>query len=144
MTRLIVLMMVVATMSCATLVTAGCASTNAQLLDSDQSQVKLRSIESRAFDTSDKVAVMRAVVSSMQDLGFIVSKADANLGTVSGTKFSNGNLSMTVITRNYGLKQCVVRANANYNLKQVTDPKAYQDFFSVLSKALFLQAQEVE
>lgn len=123
---------------------AGCASTNDRLMDSDQSQVKMRSIESRAFDTTDKVAVMRAVVSSMQDLGFIVAKADADLGTVSGTKFDDGALSMTVIVRNYGAKQCVVRANADYKLDQVTDPKAYQDFFNVLQKSLFLQAQQVE
>jgi hypothetical protein len=123
---------------------AGCASTNDRLMDSDQSQVKMRSIESRAFGTTDKVAVMRAVVSSMQDLGFIVSKADADLGTVSGTKFDAGTLAMTVIVRNYGASQCVVRANADYRLEQVTDPKAYQDFFNVLQKSLFLQAQQVE
>lgn len=123
---------------------AGCASTSDRLLDSSESQVKLRSIESRAFDTTDKLAVMRAVVSSMQDLGFIVSKADDAIGTVSGTKFEQGTISMTVIVRNYGATQCVVRANANYKLDQVTDPKAYQSFFAVLSKSLFLQAQQVE
>ncbi|MDN5872974.1 MAG: hypothetical protein L0H29_01155 [Sinobacteraceae bacterium] len=139
MTRLILLFVIAATLGI-----AGCASTSDRLLDSGQSQVGLRSIESRAFDTTDKLAVMRAVVSSMQDLGFIVSKADTTLGTVSGSKFDKGKVSMTVIVRPHGPKQCMVRANANYKLKQITDPKVYQSFFNVLSKALFLQAQQVE
>ena len=39
--------------------------------------------------------------------------------------------------------QHVVRANAQLNLKQVKDPEAYKNLFSVLSQSLFLQANAV-
>lgn len=42
------------------LLITGCATTQERLLDSDQSQVKLRSIQSRAFDTTDKEKTLRA------------------------------------------------------------------------------------
>ena len=38
----------------------------------------------------------------------------------------------------------LVRANAQFNITPVEDPKPYQDFFNSLSKSLFLQAQNVD
>jgi hypothetical protein len=38
----------------------------------------------------------------------------------------------------------LVRANAQYNVTPVEDPKPYQDFFNSLGKSLFLQAQNVD
>jgi hypothetical protein len=37
-----------------------------------------------------------------------------------------------------------VRANAYYNVDPIEDPATYQDFFTSLSKALFLTAHEVD
>jgi len=38
----------------------------------------------------------------------------------------------------------LVRANAQYNVQPIDDPKQYQDFFASLEKSLFLAAHEVE
>jgi hypothetical protein len=38
----------------------------------------------------------------------------------------------------------IVRSNAQFNLQTVVDPEPYQQFFVALSKALFLEAQQVE
>jgi hypothetical protein len=79
----------------------------------------------------------------LQDLGFIIDRADATLGSVSATKLDSYLLKITVTVRPRG-EQMLVRANAQYNITPVEDPKPYQDFFSSLSKSLFLQAQNVD
>ena len=122
----------------------GCATTQQRLLDSDSSQVQLRSIQTRAFDTTDKEKTLRTIMSTLQDLGFVIDKADANLGTVSATKLKYYALRMTVTVRPRGETQLLVRANAQYNVKPVTDPEPYQQFFTSLEKAMFLTAQQAD
>ena len=123
----------------------GCTSTTQQLLETDESQVKLRSIQTRAFDTADKQKTMRTVISTLQDLDFVIEKADEVLGTVTGTKFRNNNvLRITVTVRPKGDKQLLVRANAQYGLKAVDMPGPYQDFFVALEKSMFLTAHQVD
>ena len=123
----------------------GCESMSARLLDEgDQTQLQKRSYQSRVFDTADKQSTMRTVISTLQDLGFIIDKADLTLGTVSATKFNGYQLRMTVSVRPRGTKQVLVRANVQFNIRPVEDPKPYQDFFVSLEKSMFLTAQAVE
>ncbi|WP_287372807.1 hypothetical protein [Prosthecochloris sp.] len=122
----------------------GCASTKDRLLDSDVSQVQIRSIQTRAFDTTNKEKTLRTVISTLQDLGFVIDKADAVLGSVSATKLDNYSLRMTVTVRPKGKTQLLVRANAQHNVEPVKDPEPYQQFFSALEKAMFLTAHQVE
>ena len=60
-----------------------------QILMSEDSQVKLRSIQTRVYDTTDKAAILRAVVATMQDLFFDIDVLDENMGVVSGKKLFN-------------------------------------------------------
>jgi hypothetical protein len=122
----------------------GCATTQQRLLDSDTSQVQIRSVQTRAFDTTDKEKTLRTVMSTLQDLGFVIDKADETLGTVSATKLNNYSLRMTVTVRTRGETQLLVRANAQYNIEPVTDPQPYQQFFSSLEKSMFLTAQNAD
>jgi hypothetical protein len=115
-----------------------------QILASSQSAVQLRSYQSRAFDTTDRAKTLRTVIATLQDLGFVIDKADATLGTVSATKLDKYALRMTVTVRERGTTQTLVRANAQYNLTAVEDPKPYQQFFEALQKAMFLTAHEVD
>lgn len=123
---------------------AGCAAPPESHILEGEEQVKLRAMETRAFDTSDKNAVLRAVISTLQDLSFVIDKADADLGTVTATKLSGYRIRMTVTVRPKSETQLLVRASAQYNLKPIEDPEVYQRFFVALSKALFLQANAVE
>ncbi len=120
----------------------GCATTKEHVLDSgDQSQLQKRSYQSRIFDTADKDKVMRGVISTLQDLSFVIERADMTLGTVSGTKYANNlAIRMTVSVRAKGAAQMLVRANGQLNVQPIEDPLAYQDFFASLEKSLFLTA----
>lgn len=124
---------------------SGCQTTSSsQLLKADQSQVQTRNIQTRAFDTTDKNKTLRTVISTLQDLGFVVDKADEVLGSVSATKLDGYQLRMTVTVRPRGQTQLLVRANAQYNLTAVEDPEIYQDFFTSLGKSMFLTAHNVD
>lgn len=86
-----------------------------------------------------------AEIATLQDLGFVVDKADLDLGSVSATKLSGYALRMTVNVRpGTSGKSMIVRANAQYNTTAVTDPKPYQDFFVSLQKSMFLTANNVD
>jgi hypothetical protein len=129
----------------ASLAMIGCVrNANATVLDSGNNQVEIRQIQSRAFDITDKEKTMRSVISTLQDLGFVIDKADLALGTVTGTKLDGYALRMTVTVRPRNAKQMLVRASAEYAQEAVVDPAPYQSFFASLSKSMFLTAQNVD
>ena len=111
---------------------------------SDKSQLALRSIQQRVFETGDRQQTLRTVIATLQDLGFVIDKADATLGSVSGTKLDGYRLRMTVTVRPRGETRLLVRANAQYNLTAVEDPLPYQRFFAALERSMFLTAQRVD
>jgi hypothetical protein len=129
----------------AAVVSAGCVSTEDRLLDADTSQVQLRSMQVRAFDTTDRERMLRTVVATLQDLGFALDAGEVGLGTVSGTKYiDTSQMRITVSVWPRGESQLLVRASCELRRKPVEDPATYQRFFSALSKAVFLDAHEIE
>jgi len=122
----------------------GCVSSIDQAMKTDQSAVQLRSYQERAFDTADKERTLRSVIATLQDLSFVLDKADLDLGVVSATKLSGYQLRVTVTVRPRGSSQMLVRANAQQGEMAVEDPKPYQDFFTALEKSMFLTAHEVD
>ena len=142
-----------AAVACIAALTACAAPPPAErgVLTSPESQLKLRSIQSRAYDTTDRQNVLRGVIATLQDLEFIIEAADANLGTVTARKFLlvrgaglARDLTLTVTVRPRGETQMLVRLNAEYNRRAVEDPEVYQRFFLVLGRSLFLSGQEVD
>jgi hypothetical protein len=127
------------------LLTAGCQTNSRdQLLKADASAVQLRSIQTRAFDMTDREQTIRTVIATLQDLGFVVDKADAELGSVSGTKLTCYQLRMTVNVRPRSQSETLVRANVQYKLTAVEDPQPCQQFFDALQQAMFLTSHEVD
>jgi hypothetical protein len=127
------------------LMLSGCATTNQQVLDiGDETQLQKRSYQSRTFETADKEKVLRAIISTLQDLGFVIDRADLMLGSISATKLDGNQIRITVSARPKGDDRMLVRANAQFNVSPVEDPKQYQNFFSSLEKSLFLTAHAGE
>lgn len=127
------------------LLISGCATTNQRVLDmGDETQLQKRSYQSRTFDTGDKEKVLRATISTLQDLGFVIDRADLMLGSVSATKQDANKIRITVSARSKGNDRMLVRANAQFNVTPVEDPIQYQNFFSSLEKSLFLTAHAGE
>ncbi len=121
----------------------GCAAPkpSPDLLAPTEAQMKLRSFQTRTFDVSDRKAAMRGVIAALQDLGFIIERANEPLGFVTAARFAeSGNLSVvgiTVIVRPQTDGRMMVRANAIFNNTPIEDPKVYQNFFTTLERSLF-------
>ena len=125
------------------LAVAGCASQNAAITDGG-SQVQVRQMQTRQYDTLDKRDTLRSVIATLQDLGFVIDKADYELATISATKLQNYKIRMTVTVRERDAERLIVRANARFNETPIEDPASYQDFFAALDKAMFLTLQKVD
>jgi len=104
--------------------------------------MKIRNFQTRTFDIKDSNAALRAVVAALQDLGFIIERANAPMGLVTAGKFAGegffGFVEVTVIVRSAGTNQTEVRINALFNTKPIEDPKVYQNFFTTLERSLFV------
>ena len=122
----------------------GCVPPQAtqDLLAPTDAQMKMRSLQTRTFDLKDRNAAIRGVIASLQDLGFIIERANEGLGLVSAARFAEPNyydvVTITVTVRQDTPEKMSIRANAIYNNKPIDDPKVYQNFFASLQRALFL------
>lgn len=125
----------------------GCASPepSQDLLAPTEAQMKIRSVQTRTFDVKDRQAAMRAVIAALQDLGFIIERANEPLGLVTAARFAEPNyydvVGVTVTVRPETNGRIMIRANAIYNNKPIEDPKVYQNFFATLERSLFVTKQ---
>src|SRR5512145_421703 len=126
------------------LVLQGCTAPEPtqDLLAPTEAQMKIRSVQTRTFDVKDRQLAMRAVIAALQDLGFIIERANEPLGLVTAARFAEPNyydvLGVTVTVRQETDDHMMIRANAIYNNKPIEDPKVYQNFFAALERSLFL------
>lgn len=128
------------------LVISACASPPPEppgpLLAPTEEQMKLRNMQTRTFEVSDRMVAMRGVISALQDLGFIIERANEPLGLVTGARFAEPNfydvVGITVTVRTVDEKQTTIRANAIFNNQPITDPEVYRNFFATLERALFI------
>jgi len=126
------------------LIVGGCATTTPVNITGAGTQLETRQIQTRQYDTLDKAMTMRSVVATLQDLGFTIDQADAELGTITATRLHKYTMRMTVTVVKKEGDQISVRTNARIGENAVTDAATYQDFFVVLDKAIFLTQHKVD
>lgn len=122
---------------------AGCASDAVEVLPAD-SQLQSRQMQTREYDSLSRVLTMRSIISTLQDLGFVIDRADLAVGAVTATRHDRYTLRITVTVRELESERIAVRANARVEEQQVDDPRTYQDFFVALDKAMFLTAEHID
>ena len=123
----------------------GCASPPEQpegLLAPTEEQMKIRNLQTRTFDVADRRVAMRGVIAALQDLGFIIERANEPLGLVTAARFAEPKyydvVGVTVTVRSLNKKQTTIRANAIFNNEPITDPEVYRNFFATLERSFFI------
>jgi hypothetical protein len=123
----------------------GCAIVpEVNLVDNDETQLQTRSYQSRSMENSDLTTMLRDVVATLQDLGFVIDNADSEIGIVSGTKLDHGILKITVTVRPKSERLFMVRANAQLGITPITAQEPYQDFFAALDKSRHLTTNNLQ
>ena len=122
----------------------GCATNTPVDIAGTGTQLQSRQVQTRHYDTLDKPMTMRSVVATLQDLGFTIDQADAELGTITATRYHQYTMRMTVTVVQRGDERVSVRTNARIGENAVTDAGTYQDFFAVLDKAMFLTLNRID
>jgi len=124
---------------------AGCASPPAEpvdLLAPTEEQMKIRNLQTRTFDITDRKLAMRGVIAALQDLGFLIERANEPLGMVTAARFAEPRyydvVGITVTVRSQGDSSTMIRANAIFNNEPITDPEVYQNFFATLERSFFI------
>ncbi|HOE65298.1 MAG TPA: hypothetical protein PLO62_02130 [Candidatus Hydrogenedentes bacterium] len=137
------------------------------------SQLDIRGIQSREYDTHDVALVMKAVLNVLQDMGYIVSTADEKLGLLTASKWTDiehskqtikeAKKQMTPLSKSLVMectanisalgKQCRVRVNfqqrtldatgATLSASPIVDARFYQTFFSQVDKGIYLQREGI-
>jgi hypothetical protein len=115
------------------------------LLAPTEAQMKLRGFQTRTFDATDRKVAMRGVIAALQDLGFIIERANEPLGLVTAARFAEPNnlsvVGVTVTVRPQADGRMMVRANAIFNNTPIEDSKVYQNFFATLERSLFISKE---
>ena len=114
-----------------------------QKIELHESQLEIRSMQTRAFDTTDENKTLRAIIATLQDFSFVINKANEELGTITARRIDKYSLRITVTVRTRGETQVLVRMNAYYD-RPVKDPIIYQNFFTSLAKSMFLTAHSID
>jgi hypothetical protein len=114
----------------------------ADLLAPTDAHMKQRSVQTPSFDVADRKQAIRGVIAALQDLGFIIERANEPLGLVTAARFAEPNyydvLGVTVTVRPQEGGSVMIRANAIFNNKPIEDAKVYQNFFATLERSLFI------
>ena len=112
------------------------------LLAPDDAQMNLRNMQTRSFDLTDRNQALRGVIAALQDLGFIIERANEPLGLVTGARFAEPRwvdvVGVTVTVRPQEGGKMLIRANAIFNNEPITDPQIYQNFFATLERSMFI------
>jgi uncharacterized protein (UPF0261 family) len=118
---------------------SGCTSDLHDFSQPPESAATLAARRSRIFATADKRNALRAAIAALQELDFIVDRADLAGGTVSGVKADQYLMRVSVTVAPSGADRMLVRTVARYDVTPVLEAAPYEKFFAVLARILALE-----
>ena len=142
----------------------GCATSQAK------SQLQMRELQTRSFETPDVKAVLKAIINVLQDEGYVIKQANLELGFINATKEQEEGLkfsellfrpreewsSNTILDGTFNVSQygetCRVRANFQIKtlnrtggvnkVEQIDSEEFYIGFFAKVSKGIFINVDQ--
>ncbi|NLK62057.1 MAG: hypothetical protein GX287_01260 [Fusobacteria bacterium] len=165
----------------------GCTSIPKDIMKPSEDSLSVKQMQSRRYESNDEKTIMSAVVSLMQDTGFILNKNNSELGFISVQKTTDavkggqvaGALALDIFNAFLGIGSSntlevddIQKINASVVIKPAADnngvvvrltyqrivwnkkgeisrvetlkeEEMYRIFFDKLSKAIFLEANEI-
>lgn len=128
-----------ATLFLLTTIISGCASQIDPALEKER-QVRVQKMQTRVFNTNDRILLIRGVIAAMQDLNFIIDNANIDQGIITAKRFGHYTIEMMVTIQPISDKQILIHVIARYDLKTLEDPLLYEQFFSSLQDYVNLDA----
>jgi len=114
------------------------------IFDDQMTQLQARSIQSRTFEFTDRIKAMRAAIVTLQDLDFVIDRADSRLGIITATKLKGYHLHVTVKVDDRRSGLILVRVNLSVSFINIANPglysissEVYQEFFTSLGMNIF-------
>ena len=114
------------------------------IFEDQMTLVQMRSIQTRTFELTDRLKAMRAVIATLQDLDFVIDRADSRLGIVTATKLKGYHLHITVKVDDRRSGPLLVRVHLSVSFTNAASPESYtigsdmyQAFFASLGKNVF-------
>ncbi len=129
----------IARLALALVALSGCTSDLHDFSQPPESAAMLAARRSRMFATADMRSALRAAIAALQELDFIVDRADLASGAVSGVKADQYLMRVTVTAAPSGADRLVIRAVARYDVTAVLEAAPYEKFFAVLARILALE-----
>jgi len=120
----------------------GCQTLSQQATGGGGTQLQTRQLQTKNVEDITKTQALRASIATLQDLEFVIDKADFVLGSVTATKLTYGIIKITVIVRKTK-RGVTIRANARQGKNPLADPLVYQNFFTALDKSIFLVKNKI-
>jgi hypothetical protein len=124
---------------------AACESPDSRIA-SDKSEREVVAMQSRSFATGDRDQVLRMVVATLSDMGYVVRSIDPDDGSVSSLKGSMEAKAIVGVPKEgrTTVQLDVFALMPDFHrgvLRQVDSPRYYQDFFfNPLAESLGLSA----
>ena len=141
-----------------------CARSPSQQLQRPPTQLQTREFQTRVYETPDTAMVIKALLNVLQDDGFVVRTANADLGLITANKdHSNTHPGFiagpfipqvwdsSVNVSKFG-RQTKVRVNVQVTARnklnevkvyELEDPGYYRDFFGKVDKGIFIEKEKL-
>ena len=113
-----------------------------------------RAMQTRRFDTKDRILMLRAAIGVLQDLGYTIEESQDGFGMIVASRLAGARIRAQIVVRAVPDAHAItVRANfqrvglaAGANLalgETIAEPEIYRGFFDKLAQSAFLTAHDI-